>query len=135
WDHNINHYVFEQLNNNIQKLQADARQRRATLNNEQQQAFEMVAASVQQGLGIFFLNGLAGMGKTHVYKTICSELCAEGQVVLCVASFGIAALLLPGGRTAHSMLKIPIKINGESVLGISAQSQQAELIHQTALVI
>ncbi|KAE9400316.1 hypothetical protein BT96DRAFT_742954, partial [Gymnopus androsaceus JB14] len=56
----------------------------------------------------FFLDGPGGTGKMFVYITLCHTLRGEGSVILCVASTGIAALILPGGRTAHSMLKIPI---------------------------
>jgi len=52
----------------------------------------------------FFLHGPAGTGKTFLYKCLCSFLRAKGQIVLCVASSGIAAQLLLGGRTAHSRL-------------------------------
>ncbi|KIK60272.1 hypothetical protein GYMLUDRAFT_168419, partial [Collybiopsis luxurians FD-317 M1] len=57
----------------------------------------------------FFLYSAGGAGKTFVYKTICPHLWSQSQVILCVASSGIAALLLPGGQTAHSLFKIPIE--------------------------
>lgn len=38
--------------------------------------------------------------------------------VLCCASFGIAALLLPGGRTSHSRFKIPLEITESSMCNI-----------------
>jgi hypothetical protein len=36
---------------------------------------------------------------------------SRGEIVLTVASSGIAALLIPGGRTAHSRFGIPIMID------------------------
>ena len=43
-------------------------------------------------------------------------------MVLCVTSTGIAALLLPGGRTSYSQFKIPIELNESSVSSIIKQS-------------
>jgi len=39
-----------------------------------------------------------------------AALRSKGQIVLTVASSGIAALLIPGGRTAHSRFAIPINL-------------------------
>jgi chromosomal replication initiation ATPase DnaA len=57
----------------------------------------------------FFLHGPGGTGKTFVYNTLCHYLRSECKIVLCVALSGIAAILLLGGRTAHSMFKIPLR--------------------------
>ncbi|CAG8778301.1 8548_t:CDS:1, partial [Rhizophagus irregularis] len=54
---------------------------------------------------------------------------------IAVASSGIAALLLNGGRTAHSRFKIPIKLFENSTLNISKQSELAKLIKMTKLII
>lgn len=40
-------------------------------------------------------------------------LCSQGLIVLNVASSGIASLLLPEGRIAHSTFSIPLVINDE----------------------
>ncbi|KAJ2913452.1 hypothetical protein MD484_g6981, partial [Candolleomyces efflorescens] len=83
--------------------------RRDLLNAEQRTAVTEILASIDQNLGrLFFLHGSGGTGKTFVYKTICNKVRSDGRIVLCVASSGIASLLIPGGRTAHSMFKIPI---------------------------
>ena len=58
-----------------------------------------------------------------------------GKIALAVASSGIAAELLEGGRTAHSRFKIPIPINESSVCSISAQSNDAKLLRKTSLII
>ena len=54
---------------------------------------------------------------------------------MAVASSGIAAELLEGGRTAHSQFKIPIPINESSVCKISLQSDVTKLIQKTSLII
>ncbi|KAL5141385.1 ATP-dependent DNA helicase PIF1 [Glycine soja] len=48
------------------------------------------------------------------------------------ASSGIASLLLPGGRTAHSKFKIPVLVFEDN---IHQGTQLAELLNQTSLII
>ena len=52
-----------------------------------------------------------------------------------MASSGIASLLLPGGRTAHSRFKIPINLNDESTCYFSLQSDEAKLLREASLII
>ncbi|GJW25506.1 putative PIF1 DNA helicase/replication protein A1-like protein [Tanacetum coccineum] len=56
--------------------------------------------------GMFFVYGYGGIGKTYLYKTMSAALRSKGEIVLNVASSGIAALLLEGGRMAHSRFVI-----------------------------
>ncbi|QRW17527.1 ATP-dependent DNA helicase PIF1 [Rhizoctonia solani] len=106
------------------------------LNNEQLAAFNQVLASVQNDLAVtFLLDGPAGTGKTLLYWTLCTTLHAQGKIVICVASSGLAALLLPGGKTSHSVFKIPIEIKEESTCNISKHSELAALIAHTDLII
>ncbi len=53
--------------------------------------------------------------------------------MLTVASSGIASLLLPGGRTAHSRFKIPIDLHDESTCNITQQMKVAELVRKANL--
>ncbi|KAK4594131.1 hypothetical protein RGQ29_017994 [Quercus rubra] len=59
----------------------------------------------------------------------------EGKIVIAIASSGIAALLLPGGRTAHSRFQIPINVTDSSTCGIKQSSQIAELMTKASLII
>jgi len=54
---------------------------------------------------------------------------------LCVASSAIAALLLDGGRTAHSRFKIPIPVFETSFCNIARNTQLKELIKLTKVII
>jgi len=89
----------------------------------------------QESLSAFFLHGLAGTRKTFLYNCLYSYLRAKDESVLCVTSSGIAAQLLPGGRTAHSQFKIPLSNDSNSVCNISSNSSLAQLLQQTALII
>lgn len=83
----------------------------------------------------FFIQGPGGTGKTFLYKALAAHFRALGRVTLCVASSGIAALLLPGGRTAHSRFKIPLAINESSTCNIKKNSKLAAMIRATSLII
>lgn len=142
WTHNWaeladNNLIAEQLNYNRdeQRVQAEGRVRQ--LNNDQRMAFDRIMESVQHGHGsTFFLDGPGGTGKTFVYNTLCYRVRSEGWIVLCVASCGIAALLMIGGRTAHSRFKIPIEgLADGSTCSINKESNLAGLLRVTKLIL
>ncbi|XP_074346586.1 uncharacterized protein LOC141685381 [Apium graveolens] len=70
-----------------------------------------------------------------VYNAMISVAFLEGKIVLPVASSGIAATLMPGGRTTHSRFKIPIILDEFSTCNIVHDSDIAQLIKQTNLII
>ncbi|KAH1034343.1 hypothetical protein GYH30_054659 [Glycine max] len=72
----------------------------------------------QQAGGMLFLYGYGGTGKTFMRKTLTSPLCSKGDIVLTVASSGIASLLLPNGRTTHSKFAIHVPILDNSTCNI-----------------
>ncbi|XP_072060161.1 uncharacterized protein [Arachis hypogaea] len=78
---------------------------------------------------------LDNQGKTFVWKTLASALRSRSHIVLTVASSGIASLLLPGGRTAHSRFAIPLNIDEFSTCNIKQGSALAELLIKTKLII
>ena len=68
-------------------------------------------------------------------EALLSTVRGLGKIALAVASLGIAAELLEGGRAAHSRFKIPIPINESSVHNISLQYDLAKWIQETSLII
>ena len=70
-----------------------------------------------------------------MYNTILAKFRSEGKVALAVATSGIAAVLLDGGQTAHSLFKIPIQINAESNCRVEINSELAELIRLAEVII
>ena len=101
------------------------------LNMDQQNAFCAIMKAVQNEIHpqrIFFLNAPGGYGKTFLIETLLSSVRGMGKIALAVASSGVAAELLEGGRTAHSQFKIPIPVNEYSVYSISLQSYDAKLL-------
>ncbi|KAJ6566473.1 PIF1-like helicase-domain-containing protein, partial [Mycena capillaripes] len=130
-----NPLIAEQLNYNQAEERAQAEADFTRMNPEQKHAFNRVIDSVENQLGkVFFLSGAGGTGKTFVYNALAHHLRGNFCIVLCVASSGISALLLHGGRTAHSVFKIPIDgLNDESTCSIPKESLRAGLMRATKL--
>ncbi|KAK4521041.1 Isochorismatase domain-containing protein [Mucor velutinosus] len=112
-------------------------QKYAQMNATQKHIFETITSSINSNANSshFFLQGPAGTGKTFIYNTLCHFYRSQGKIVLCVASSGIAALLLPGGRTSHSRFAIPLNIHEQSVCAIKKNDDLADLIRETSLII
>jgi len=111
WDTTTdNPLIEEQLQYDVAQEDAEARHIFAQFNAQQRANFTKVveAIAADPTTAHFFLQGPAGTGKTFLYRGLCSHFRAQRKIVLCVASSGIAALLLPGGRTAHTRFKIPL---------------------------
>lgn len=71
-----------------------------------------------------------------MYKTLCHRLRGDNKIVLCVASSGIAALLLPGGRTAHSTFQIPVDhLHHESLCNLVKNFLRADMLRRVDLLI
>ena len=81
------------------------------------------------------MSGYGGTGKTYLWNAIVAFVRAQKKIVLTVASSGVASLLLPGGRTAHSRFKIPCDAEEDTVCDIKRGSMLAELIIETSLII
>ncbi|XP_013639239.1 PREDICTED: uncharacterized protein LOC106344395 [Brassica oleracea var. oleracea] len=106
------------------------------LNAEQRAIYDSVLEYVDKKEGkLLFVYGAGGTGKTFLYQTIISRLRSRKQIVLPVASSGIAALLLPNGRTAHSRFNIPLKLDEDKFCNIKPGTMLAELIEKTDLII
>jgi hypothetical protein len=58
-----------------------------------------------------------------------------GLIAIATATSGIAASIMPRGRTAHSRFKIPIKLKDNSICSFTKQSGTTELLKQASLII
>ncbi|XP_019176171.1 PREDICTED: uncharacterized protein LOC109171573 [Ipomoea nil] len=131
-----NQLLYEELSYDHEFLKNEAQELCGKLTEEQRLIYNTVLDDVSSHLGgLFFVYGYGGTGKTFMWRALSSTLRSKGQVVLNVASSGIASLLLPGGRTAHSRFAIPIAINEDSTCNIKQGSQLADLLIQTSLII
>ena len=77
-----------------------------------------------------------GTGKTFLLNTILACIRSQGEVALAVASSGIAATLLAGGRTAHSTFKLPLDLafNDAPVCNVGKNTKEAGLLKQAKII-
>jgi hypothetical protein len=59
---------------------------------------------------LFFLDARVRTGKPFLLDKILETIRVEGKIALAVASIGIAAVLLMGGRKAHSRVKFGLDL-------------------------
>ncbi|RCN38553.1 hypothetical protein ANCCAN_15539 [Ancylostoma caninum] len=87
--------------------------------------------------GVFFLDAPGGTGKTFLINLLLAEIRKQNRVALAVASSGIAATLLHGGRTAHSALKHPLDLarSETPVCNISRGSGKAEVLKLCKVIV
>ncbi|RYR39168.1 hypothetical protein Ahy_A09g044633 [Arachis hypogaea] len=79
----------------------------------------------------YFVYGHGRCGKSFIWNGLSSTIRSRRKIVLNVASSGIASLLLPGGKTAHSRFSIPITITDKSTCNIKHGSLKTELLIKT----
>jgi len=121
---------------NVEEERACGHDNYNALNNEQRQIADEVLHSVRNKLpATYFVDGPGGSGKTFLYKTLCHVLRGEGKVVLPVAWTGIAANLLPGGRTAHSTFKLPVPFLNTSASSMRTYTKDADVLRNADLFI
>jgi hypothetical protein len=133
---NIPRVIAEETSYDRQRLDEMWRTSLDVSNQDQRAAFDAVVDAYESGQGgVFFIDGPGGTGKTFLENMILAKVRSNGDIALAVASSGIAAILLEGGRTAHSRFKIPIKIQSDSFCSIKAQTDLAELIRQAKVVL
>jgi len=121
---------------NVEVLQAEVAMAIESLNDGQRAAYNgIIDAYVAHHAKVVFIDGPGGTGKTYIENLILNAVRSCGDIALVVASSGITALLLLGGRTTHSYLKIPIALDRKSFYYIRKQDDLAMLIHQTKLIL
>ncbi|KAE8739271.1 hypothetical protein FOCC_FOCC015231 [Frankliniella occidentalis] len=85
---------------------------------------------------LMFLDAPGGYGKSTLLQVVAADARSRGDIVLCVASSGIAALNLDGGTTAHSMFKLPLDLgDGTGYWNLRNTQQRADLIREAKLII
>ncbi|XP_028753423.1 uncharacterized protein LOC114713014, partial [Neltuma alba] len=131
-----NHLLLQELNYDRDSCRSESYKLRASLTDEQLNIFnEILNAIDSSNENFFFVYGFGGTGKTFLWNALTATIRGRGEIVINVASSGIAATLLPSGRTAHSRFAIPIDITEESMCNISHNSPMSNLIRNTKLFI
>ena len=82
---------------------------RASLNSKQREfCGQIINCLKRQEQRCVFLCARSGTGKTHALNSLLAVTRSLEENIVTVASSGISATELNGGRTAHSSLKIPL---------------------------
>nr|XP_009778905.1 PREDICTED: ATP-dependent DNA helicase PIF1-like isoform X1 [Nicotiana sylvestris]XP_009778906.1 PREDICTED: ATP-dependent DNA helicase PIF1-like isoform X1 [Nicotiana sylvestris]XP_009778907.1 PREDICTED: ATP-dependent DNA helicase PIF1-like isoform X1 [Nicotiana sylvestris]XP_009778908.1 PREDICTED: ATP-dependent DNA helicase PIF1-like isoform X1 [Nicotiana sylvestris]XP_009778909.1 PREDICTED: ATP-dependent DNA helicase PIF1-like isoform X1 [Nicotiana sylvestris]XP_009778910.1 PREDICTED: ATP- len=109
---------------------------RQKLNREQQMAYNVIIDRISSNRpGAFFVDGSGGTGKIFLYRALLATVRSKGFIALVTATSGVAASILPGGRTAHSRFKILIDIDENFSCNISKQSSLSCLIRDAKLIV
>jgi len=131
-----NRLIHDELNYNVDILAEEHRKLMSTMSVEQRRVYDTIMNRVDDKKpGLFFLYGYGGTGKTYIWRSLAAAIRSRGEIVIAVASSGIAALLIAGGRTAHSRFNIPIIIHESSSCTITQDSDLATLIARAKLII
>ncbi len=103
--------------------------------DEQRPIYEEVIEAVRLHKPLLmYVDGRSGRGKTLLMKVITAALRAQGGIVLCSATTGLAALNHEGGMTAHATYKFPVTEKEETPqCNVTARSQRAELLRASVL--
>ncbi|XP_071714585.1 uncharacterized protein [Rutidosis leptorrhynchoides] len=131
-----NRLIMEEKNYDRESLEMERVQLESMMNSKQKIMYDLITrASYAKSTELIFVYGHGGMGKTFLWKAVITALRARGKIVLAVASSGIESHLLPSGRTAHSRFKLPLVLTDESMCNVKKNTQMAELLQKTDLIV
>jgi len=104
---------------------------------EQLAAWEAIQSALAGSeANVVFIDGPAGSGKTTLYKAVLHQLRANGEIGLPHAILGLAALLMPGGRTTHSRYKLPVPLPlRDATCGVKPTSSRGRLLYRASVAI
>ncbi|PIO54206.1 hypothetical protein TELCIR_24436, partial [Teladorsagia circumcincta] len=105
------------------------------LNMQQRSAADDILQTVASGhvARHFFVDGPGGSGKTFLYTALYHALLGQRKTAICVAWTGIAANLLPRGRTASSTFKLNIHDGGRSST-MKRESMEARVLRDVSVI-
>jgi len=108
-------------------------------NEDQRSIINIIMNVVQKNdtsvTNALFIDGPGGTGKIFLYQCLLNSCALLGFDVIPVAWAGIAAMLLPNGRTVHSKFKLPLNLHEHSVSGLKVNSKEASQIRSARLII
>jgi hypothetical protein len=105
-------------------------------NEEQRGAYDEIMSTIDSKRGgLFFVDGPGGTRKTFLYRALLETVRSQNKLVVATTTSGVAASIMPGGRTAHSRFKIPLTLDNKQGCGFTKQCGTAKLLHQASLII
>ncbi|GBN69506.1 hypothetical protein AVEN_56977-1 [Araneus ventricosus] len=108
---NVSREILRELSYDSDRLLNFVTQREPLLITDQQAIYSEVLRrfSKSEG-GKIFIDAPGRTAKTFLINILLATIRGEKNIALAVATSGITATLMTGGRTAHSMLQIPIDL-------------------------
>ncbi|XP_058805595.1 uncharacterized protein LOC131672409 [Phymastichus coffea] len=138
----ITHLLVESCDQLSQTHLADIGEQQYNLLNEQQKEIVDVILDLATATNdkvnnnnCLYIDGPGGSGKTFIYTTIYNLLCSKNIKVTSMAFTGIAAILLPKGKTVHKTFGLPVPMYSDSSSSITAQSKEGLLLKETRVFI
>jgi hypothetical protein len=81
------------------------------------------------------MDGPGGTGKTYLYKALLATIRSQNKIAVATATSGVAASIMPGGRTAHSRFKVSLNLDNGSFCSFTKQSGTAKLLQIASIII
>jgi hypothetical protein len=107
-----------------------------TLNEKQQAVYNEIMSTVDSDHGgLFFVDGSGGTRKTYLYRALLATIHSQNKIPVATTTSGVAASIMPGGRTAHSRFKIPLTLDDGAFCTFTKQSGTAKLLWTAVLII
>jgi hypothetical protein len=130
--------MLHEMAYDVQSLAAYVVNNEPKLTPDQRAAYMTITGMLtsKQG-GVIFLDAPGGTGKTFLLNLLLAFVRKDKLIALAVASSGIAATLLAGGRTAHSAFKLPLNLAhvDTATCNISKDVGQAHVLKECKLIV
>lgn len=120
-----------------QLLRSFVEEKEPQLTHDQNHVYRTILNSINNNMGgLFFIDAPGGTGKTFLENVLLAKT-RLSHIALAVGSSGIAATLLDGGRTAHSMFKLPLDLNAneQPMCNIKKNSTKGTTLQRCKLII
>ncbi|CAF1468876.1 unnamed protein product [Rotaria magnacalcarata] len=105
---------------------------------DQRTAYNAILYRINRNTGgIIFLDAPDGTAKTFVINLLLAKIRQQSKIAIAVASSGIAATLLHGGRTAYSTLKLSLNLTQceTPLCNISKGTGEAKVLQECKLIV
>ncbi|GFU96283.1 ATP-dependent DNA helicase [Trichonephila clavipes] len=130
--------VLREISYDVQALRAYVAANVPRLTPDQQQAFIAITGIIgsERG-GIVFLDAPGGTGKTFLLNLLLAFVRKDKDMAVAIASSGIAATLLDGGRTANSAFKLQLDLakSDSATCNISKDTGQGHVLKTCKLIV
>ncbi|XP_050679666.1 ATP-dependent DNA helicase PIF7-like [Leptidea sinapis] len=133
-----NSELSKELNYNKDELQRYIEENEPKLTRTQRIVYNTIINRIETNAGgIIFLDAPGGTGKTFLINLVLATIRVKNEIALALASSGIAATLMEGGKTAHSTLNLPLNVAEQEfpVCNITKFSVRGQILIRCKLII